>query len=96
MSCVDKSDAALFEIDGDVGICGQDAVDVHVFPFALTATALAAEGGHTWLDFWRNLKDGYDRFEAEGVPPRVAACRGQYRFGADAEGDECVVIAAWS
>jgi murein L,D-transpeptidase YafK len=75
---------------------GQDAVDVHVFPFALTATALAAEGGHTWLDFWRNLKDGYDRFEAEGVPPRVAACRGQYRFGADAEGDECVAIAAWS
>src|SRR5688572_16120223 len=27
---------------------GQDAVDVHVFPFALTAVALAAEGGHTW------------------------------------------------
>jgi murein L,D-transpeptidase YafK len=75
---------------------GQGAVDVHVFPFALTGTALAAQGGHTWLDFWRNLKDGYDLFEAEGVPPRVAACRGEYRFGADAEGDECVAIAAWS
>ena len=75
---------------------GQQAVDVHVFPFALTAVALAAEGGHTWLDFWRNLKDGYDLFEAEGVPPKVAACRGRYMFGADAEGDECVAIAAWS
>jgi murein L,D-transpeptidase YafK len=75
---------------------GQEAVDVHVFPFALTAVALAAEGGHTWLDFWRNLKDGYDLFEAEGVPPKVAACRGRYVFGPDAGGDECVAIAAWS
>jgi murein L,D-transpeptidase YafK len=75
---------------------GQEAVDVHIFPFALTATALAAEGGNTWLDFWRNLKDGYDLFEAQGVPPKVAACRGKYQFGADAEGDECVAIAAWS
>ncbi len=75
---------------------GQAAVDVHVFPFALTATALAEHGGHTWLDFWRNLQDGYDLFEAEGVPPKVAACRGAYVFGADAEGDECVAIAAWS
>ena len=75
---------------------GQEAVDVHLFPFALTASALAEQGGHTWLDFWRNLKDGYDLFEAQGVPPKVAACRGKYRFGADAEGDECVAIAAWS
>jgi murein L,D-transpeptidase YafK len=75
---------------------GQDAVDVHVFPFELTATALAAEGGHTWLGFWRNLKQGYDLFEADGTPPRVAACRGEYRFGQDAEGPECSAIAAWS
>ena len=75
---------------------GQDAVDVHVFPFELTASALAAEGGHTWVRFWRNLKQGHDRFIAEGVPPRVAACRGEYRFGEDAEADECVAIAAWS
>ena len=75
---------------------GQDAVDVHVFPFRLTATALAAEGGHTWLGFWRNLKEGHDRFEAEGTPPRVAACHGEYRFGEEAEGVGCVAIAAWS
>lgn len=75
---------------------GQDAVDVHVFPFELSATALAAEGGHTWLSFWRNLKDGYDRFEAERVPPRVGACAGRYVFGEQAEGPDCAAIAAWS
>lgn len=75
---------------------GQDAVDVHVFPFKMTATALAAEGGNTWAPFWRNLKAGYDLFEAEGTPPKVGACRGEYRFGQDAEGPECAAIAAWS
>jgi len=75
---------------------GQDAVDVHVFPFRMTATALAAEGGNSWAPFWRNLKTGYDLFEASGTPPRVGACRGEYRFGEEVERPECAVIAAWS
>lgn len=29
-------------------------------------------------------------------PPLVVACSGQYRFGEDAEGPGCAVIAAWS
>ena len=75
---------------------GQEAVDVHVFPFALTETALAAEYGNSWQPFWRNLKQGFDMFEIAGVPPRVSACNGEYRFGTDAEGPGCVAIAAWS
>lgn len=75
---------------------GQDAVDVHAFPFALTEVALAAERTSSWHPFWRNLKRGFDLFELAGTPPKVAACRGEYRFGTDAEGPECVAIAAWS
>ncbi len=75
---------------------GQDAVDVHVFPFALTEAALAAESASSWHPFWRNLKQGFDMFELARVPPKVAACRGEYRFGNDAEGPGCVAIAAWS
>ncbi len=75
---------------------GQAAVDVHAFPFRLTATALAAEGGSAWMGYWRNLKQGYDLFEATQVPPVVGACAGEYRFGADAEGPQCAAIAAWS
>lgn len=75
---------------------GQDAVDVHVFPFALTDGSLAAEAGSAWHPFWRNLKQGYDMFELARVPPRVSACRGEYRFGDAAEEAECVAIAAWS
>lgn len=75
---------------------GQSAVDVHAFPFRLTSAALAAASGHTWAPFWRNLKDGYDLFEARRQPPRVGACRGEYLFDAAAEGPQCAAIAAWS
>lgn len=75
---------------------GQEGVDVHAFPFRLTDAALAAETGNPWLGYWRNLKQGYDLFEAQAVPPEVAACKGEYRFGADAGGPACTAIAAWS
>ena len=75
---------------------GQDAVDVHAFPFRMTEQALAAEAQNHWLPYWRNLKEGFDLFERDGAPPRVATCRGEYRFGADAGGPGCVAIAAWS
>ena len=75
---------------------GQEAVDVHVFPFALTDSALATEVHSPWSAFWQNLKRGYDLFEAKSVPPKVAACRGRYVFGTEAEGPDCDPIAAWS
>ena len=75
---------------------GQDAVDVAVFPFRMTATALADEGSSPWLGFWRNLKQGYDLFEADFTPPKVGACKGEYRFGQAAEDAQCAAIAAWS
>jgi len=79
---------------------GQEAVDVAVFPFRLTATALAEQGSSPWLGFWRNLKQGYDLFEADFIPPAVGACQGEYRFGRDftdsAEDARCAAIAAWS
>lgn len=75
---------------------GQEAVDVAVFPFRMTATALAEEGSSPWLGFWRNLKEGHDLFEADLAPPKVGACRGEYRFGQAAEDAQCAAIAAWS
>lgn len=75
---------------------GQDAVDVHAFPFRMTEAALARESDNLWLPYWRNLKQGFDLFEATATPPAVSACRGEYRFGAEAGGPGCVAIAAWS
>lgn len=75
---------------------GQQAVDVAVFPFRMTTTALADHASSPWLGFWRNLKQGYDLFEADFTPPKVGACKGEYRFGQAAEDAQCAAIAAWS
>lgn len=99
VGCFAITDAAVDEVYAIVEAAldhGQAAVDVHVFPFALTENALAAEVDNRWSSFWLNLKRGYDLFEAAGVPPKVAACRGEYIFGKDAEGPDCDPIAAWS
>jgi len=74
----------------------QEAVDVAVFPFRMTDTAMADQRQSPWLGFWRNLKQGHDLFEADFTPPKVGACQGEYRFGQAAEDAQCAAIAAWS
>jgi murein L,D-transpeptidase YafK len=59
---------------------GQEHVPVHVFPFRMTEENLAAHQQSDWQPFWRNLKDGYDRFETTRRPPRVSVCEGRYHF----------------
>jgi len=50
---------------------GQDYIDVHAYPFRMTDKNMDLYEGNIWYDFWTNLKEGYDYFEAEKVPPRV-------------------------
>lgn len=57
---------------------GQARVDLHVFPFRMTDANLAAQAQSPWIDFWRNLKEGYDAFEQTRVPPRVGICDRRY------------------
>jgi len=99
VGCYAITDASVDEVYAVVEAAltqGQQAVDVSVFPFRMTATAMAGVESSPWLGFWRNLKQGYDLFEADLAPPRVGACAGQYRFGQEAEGAQCAAIAAWS
>lgn len=99
VGCYAITDSSIDEVYAVVEAAlknGQVAVDVHAFPFRLTEPALAAMQSSPWFDFWRNLKEGDDLFESEGLPPKVAACNGVYRFGQAAEGSPCAAIAAWS
>lgn len=59
---------------------GQSYVPVHIFPFRLEDERLASYEGHRWFDFWMNLKEGYDWFEAERRPPKVKVRHGRYVF----------------
>ncbi len=97
--CYAMTDAQIDEIYAVVAAAlaaGQAAVDVSIFPFRLSETALQAEAANPWLAFWRNLKRGADLFAATGAPPPVAARAGRYVFGAEAAGPDCTPIAGWA
>jgi len=97
IGCYAMTDHGITEIYGLVAAAleaGQPGVPVHIFPFRMTPSAMAAAAADsTWAAFWANLKEGYDAFEATHVPPRVSACEGRYAFGAAGAG--CTRIAAW-
>ena len=61
---------------------GQDQIPVHIFPFRMTEADLAAYAGSKWHGFWRNLKEGYDAFEATRLPPQIGVCGTHYAVGA--------------
>jgi murein L,D-transpeptidase YafK len=98
IGCYAMTDAQIDEIYAVLEAAldaGQKEVDVSIFPFRMTETALQAEAGSQWSPFWQNLKQGADLFEMTGAPPRVAACKGSYVFGGDELGSECKPITGW-
>lgn len=62
---------------------GQPFFRVHIFPFRMTAERMSEAEGHEWFSFWKNLQTGYDRFEAERVPPNVEVRNSTYIFPKD-------------
>jgi murein L,D-transpeptidase YafK len=50
---------------------GQKYVQVHIYPFRMTEENMVDYSENEWYDFWVNLKDGYDYFEAEKLPPHI-------------------------
>lgn len=62
---------------------GQREFKVHAFPFRMTEEKLAAQTGSKWYSFWRNLKEGYDQFEATLRPPVVGVKDKTYVFFPD-------------
>lgn len=57
---------------------GQKYIQVHAFPFRMTDTAMSLYSDSKWYDFWANLKEGYDYFESEKLPPDVRVEEKQY------------------
>jgi murein L,D-transpeptidase YafK len=96
--CYAMTDARIDEIYAVVEAAlaaGQGVVDVSIFPFRMSETALQSEAASPWSPFWRNLKEGADLFDLTGTPPRVAACAGRYVFDGAVLGEGCTPITGW-
>jgi murein L,D-transpeptidase YafK len=98
VGCYAMTDAGIDQIYAMVEAAlgaGQGEVDVHIFPFRMTGEAMLREKGSPWSGYWRNLKEGFDLFEASRVPPEVGACRGRYVFGDALDDPQCAPITGW-
>ncbi len=62
---------------------GQSEFQVHIFPFKMNRENLDNHRNSPWLSFWKNLKRGYDLFEAYRLPPRVEVYGNRYVFSRD-------------
>jgi murein L,D-transpeptidase YafK len=88
IGCVPIRDGPIEEVylaAVDARDAGQDRIPVHLFPCRLDANWPRLEreswGRPGLLDFWRNLKAGYDAFEKERRLRRVSVDRGgRYLF----------------
>ena len=91
IGCIPIGDTAIRElylvaIDSRDG--GQRHIPVHIFPTAMTDSALTQlKADHpsepALLSHWENIKAGWDLFESTNIPPKVSvAADGSYRFSA--------------
>ena len=62
---------------------GQTDFQVQSFPFRMTPAEMAKHRFDPNMAFWKNLKLGYDVFEATRREPKVDACGGRYVFDAE-------------
>jgi murein L,D-transpeptidase YafK len=57
---------------------GQNRIQIHVFPFRMSEANMRAHAESQWLEFWQNLRQGYDAFAATQMPPRIGMCDQRY------------------
>jgi len=83
IGCYSMTDARIEEIYAlaDAALRGgQLFFRVHIFPFRMTDQKMQLHRDFGWREFWENLKEGYDFFEAAGRPPNVLVRGGRYLF----------------
>lgn len=83
MGCFAMTDQVageLFSVAREAFAGGQTAFQFQSFPFRMTAANMARARSDPNIGFWRQLKEGSDRFEATGEEPVVTVANGRYAF----------------
>ncbi|MFE1601716.1 L,D-transpeptidase family protein [Methylobacterium sp. ID0610] len=76
----DRQVGEIFALAREAFAGGQAAFQFQAFPFRMTAENLARHRQDPHIAFWRQLKEGSDRFEATGREPIVTVVAGRYSF----------------
>ncbi len=93
-SMTDEAAGEIFALARDAFKGGQTAFQIQAFPFRMTPENIARHRGDPNMDFWMNLKEGYDHFEVTRQVPTVNVCNKRYIFDADSGGKPFIATAA--
>lgn len=81
-SMTDEYIADIYALAREAFDGGQEEFQVQAFPFRMTEENMARHRASKWYGFWLNLKEGYDAFDSERLPPKVSVCGKRYVFNA--------------
>src|SRR4051812_35691201 len=76
----DKQIGEIYAIARNAFAGGQPAFQFQAYPFRMTAENMVKYRSDPNIGFWRQLKEGSDRFEATGEEPAVSLSAGRYVF----------------
>lgn len=76
----DEQIAEIYALGREAFKGGQRTFELQIFPFRMTAANLAKHHDSPHIDFWWNLKEGYDAFEISKQVPKWDVCERRYIF----------------
>ncbi len=79
-SMTDASIAEIYALARESFAGGNPSFQLQIYPFRMTTANLAQHASSPHMDFWNNLKGGYDRFELARRPATWDVCNRQYVF----------------
>ncbi len=79
-SMTDESIAEIYALARESFAGGNPVVQMQIFPFRMTPQNLAMVSTNQNIDFWMDIKEGYDRFEISKTPPSWDVCNKTYVF----------------
>lgn len=85
IGCYAMTDPVIEEIYTIMGAAfrsGQSIIRVHSFPFPMTDALIEKHSDNPNIEFWKNLKQGWDWFETRKRPPNVTVANKTYVFSA--------------
>ncbi|HEX8416960.1 MAG TPA: murein L,D-transpeptidase family protein, partial [Methylobacterium sp.] len=97
MGCYAMTDAVageLYAIAREAFAGGQAAFQFQSFPFRMSAANMARHRTDPNIAFWRQLKEGSDRFEATGEEPTIGVANGRYVFAPSKDASREALVAA--
>jgi len=70
----------IYNIVQEALLNGYKTIPVYIYPFVMTQYNLERYYNSRWIDFWRNIKEGYDYFNRYHRTPKIEIRNGRYIF----------------